>query len=133
MGKHPSAAVAVLAELRELGLKVAVQHERLAMFDRWPRLDDGRTLLVAESSTLAPVYMLRKRGLGIATEGGRTVVRISEFDGPEIGIGEAICSPRDTFCRAVGLTKATGRALADIQQRHGSLLRDMRERSHAAA
>jgi hypothetical protein len=85
-----------ISELRSLGFRVYINHDRLVK-NAWVQYDDT-------TKVLRPL---------VAPKGGTTIVEIHSRDGKQY-TGIAACSKKDCYNKKRGLAIALGRALKEL-------------------
>lgn len=107
----------VLPALRTAGYKVKVNHRRLttATVEHMPKKLPDQLALITQRSV--PLHELRAANLELSSKGGMTTVQVETPDGAVVATSTVICSIKDDFVRSVGLTKACGRLVGELQRR----------------
>lgn len=106
----------VIPALRAAGYKVEVDYKRLTTIavEHMPRRVRDQVAVIPAHS--APLHVLRTANLDVSPTGGTTTVSVETPDGLLVASGSAICSIKDAFVRRVGLTKACGRVVSQLQE-----------------
>lgn len=112
----------LVSELQKRGLRVHYSHERFVGVRGFETKD-----IIHE--TFMPVKLAREKYKGelhIEANGGLTTAKIVNENGDLVVVGEARCSRKDAYNKAVGREIALGRAIGDMVYDLWDLSKDRR-------
>lgn len=102
-----------VAELRSLGNKVRVCHRRWYVTDE---LKPKKFLFTRHEIDEYCVYHPEGPDFFLTENGGETVVELTTTNGVTV-VGIAECSKHDNYVRKLGVRKALGRALSQLEKK----------------
>lgn len=121
----------MIADLRSKGYVVQITHYRCRNTDVNDALErrlDPNGDARAHPTTYFPQTTFPNvptKALSMSPLAGRTIARVGRkqeegIDPVNVAMGESRCSPLDVYVRYTGAVKALGRAVSNLEARHGA-------------